>query len=338
MDWALLWFVLLGVLLAGYAILDGFDFGVGLLHLVAKDDHERRVMLNSIGPLWDGNEVWLVTFGGALFAAFPEAYATVFSGMYTAFMVVLGALIFRAVSIEFRSKFKGVLWRKIWDTVFTLASTTAPLVFGVGVGNAIAGVPLDSRGIMRASFLDLLTPYPLMMGIMVLLLFGTHGGLFLQLRTEGELKNRIRRWTWRLLYGFLITFVVVTGMTLVSYPNASENFKSFPLAFLVVVLMFLAVANIPRCLKTERHGQGFLSSASVIAALVFLLGMSLYPNLVVSSPVPENSLTIHNAASSVGTLKTMALFAAIGLPFVISYSAVVYWTFWGKVELNSHSY
>jgi cytochrome d ubiquinol oxidase subunit II len=158
------------------------------------------------------------------------------------------------------------------------------------------------------------------------------------MRTEGALKTRIRRWTWRLLGGFLIAFVVVTVMTLISYPNATDNFRSFPLAFVVVVLMFLAVANIPRCLNAQRYGQGFISSASVIAALVFLLGMSLYPNLVVSSPDPENSLTIHNAASSVTTLKTMALFAGIGLPFVISYSAVVYWTFWGKVELNSHSY
>lgn len=338
MDWPLFWFVILGVLLAGYAILDGFDFGVGILHPVARNDHERRLLINSIGPLWDGNEVWLVTFGGAMFAAFPEAYASIFSGMYTAFMVVLGALIYRACAIEFRGKIDRVWWRRTWDTVFTVASLTAPIVFGVGVGNAIAGLPLDQRGNIRASFFDLLTPYPILVGLLAVVLFALHGGLFLQLKTEGELRSRIRRLLWPLCLAFIGLFVVTTVATVVLHPRATEGFRQFPVGGIVPVLMFLAVANIPRCLKRGKDGWAFLSSCGVIAALVFQLGMALFPNLVVSEPNPEWSLTITAAASSETTLKIMALVVAIGLPFVLAYTGVVYWTFRGKVELNEHSY
>lgn len=338
MDWPLFWFVILGVLLAGYAVLDGFDFGVGILHPVAKTDHERRLLINSIGPLWDGNEVWLVTFGGAMFAAFPEAYASIFSGMYTAFMVVLGALIFRACAIEFRGKIDRGWWRRTWDTVFTLASLIAPVVFGVGVGNAIGGLPLDERGNIRASFVDLLTPYPLLVGLLAVVLFSLHGGLFLQLKTEGDLRVRIRRLLWPLCLTFIGLFVAATVATLVKHPHAAEGFRQFPFGGVVTVLMFLAVANIPRCLKHGKDGWAFLSSCGVIAALVFQLGMALFPNLVVSEPYPERSLTIAAAASSETTLKIMALVVAIGLPFVLAYTGVVYWTFRGRVSLDSNSY
>ncbi len=338
MDFAILWFVLLGVLLAGYAILDGFDFGVALLHPVARTDQERRIMINSIGPLWDGNEVWLVTFGGAMFAAFPEAYATVFSGMYEAFMLVLAALIFRAVAIEFRGKLHSHGWRRSWDWVFTIASCVASLTFGIGVGDAMAGVPLDERGILRASFLDLLGVYPLLTGILTIVMFAMHGGLYLQLKTEGDLRHRLRRWTWCGYCLFVVLFLLSTAVTLLWFPRATANFENFPAAWTVVVLMFLAVANIPRCLRSGRDGQAFLSSCCTIAALVFLFGVALFPNLVASTPNPDHSLTIRNAASSDTTLQIMALIAALGMPFVLAYSAVVYWTFRGPVKLDSTSY
>ena len=172
MDLQLIWFVLLGVLLIGYAILDGFDFGVGMMHLrVAKTDEEKRLVMNSIGPLWDGNEVWLVTFGGALFAAFPEAYATTFSAFYLPFHFLLVALIFRATALEFRSKHKSPVWRGVWDVAFMGASALAPLLMGTAVGNALVGLPIDEHGVFRGTTLDLLQPYPLSVGVLAATLF-----------------------------------------------------------------------------------------------------------------------------------------------------------------------
>jgi cytochrome d ubiquinol oxidase subunit II len=192
----IVWFFLLGVLLIGYAILDGFDLGVGIIHpFVAKGDQQRRITMNSIGPLWDGNEVWLVTFGGALFAAFPNAYATVFSGFYSAFMLLLFALIFRAVSLEFRSKVHNRFWRSIWDWCFFGASGVASLLFGVAGGNLIAGLAIDEGGDYTGTMLNQLwSPtagaYPLVVGLMTVALFAMHGGIYLYLKTEGELQER----------------------------------------------------------------------------------------------------------------------------------------------------
>jgi cytochrome d ubiquinol oxidase subunit II len=338
MDWHALWFVLLGVLLAGYAVLDGFDLGVGILHPVAKTDEERRILLNSIGPIWDGNEVWLVTFGGAMFAAFPEAYATVFSGYYFAFMAVLGALIFRAVSIEFRSKFPSAIWRKVWDGVFCTSSFLATLVFGVAVGSAMTGIPLDERGVFRGSFSEQIELYSLLTGVMTVAMFAMHGAIYLCLKTEGPLQERVFRWAWRGYFAFLAIYLLDTIVTLVQVPRATANFEHFPWAAIVVVLNLLAIANIPRCLRQGRFGGAFVSSACTIAGLVFLFGVALFPNLVTSNPAEANSLTIYNAASSATTLKIMSVIALIGMPFVLAYTIVVYWTFRGTVKLDKHSY
>src|SRR5262245_39529144 len=174
MDLHVVWFILLGVLLAGYAVLDGFDLGVGILHLLARTDEDRRLFINAIGPIWDGNEVWLVTFGGAMFAAFPNAYATVFSGFYVAFMALLFALIFRAVSIEFRSKMKSPAWRRAWDAGFFGSSVLASLLFGVAVGDSMIGIPLDPRGVFTGAVADLLNPYALFTGFTVIAMFAMH--------------------------------------------------------------------------------------------------------------------------------------------------------------------
>ena len=230
MDWASLWFVLLGILLAGYAVLDGFDLGVGMLHLVlARDDTERRLVLNSIGPLWDGNEVWLVTFGGALFAAFPEAYATAFSGFYLPFVLLLFALVFRAAAIEFRSKVRSPAWRSTWDGAFTAASLGAALLMGVTVGNLVWGVPLRD-GVMRAGLLELLHPYALLMGGMTVALFAMHGSLFLYLKTEGELQERVVPWMWRTFGVFNALYVLVTIATLVERPEVTLHLRAYPAA------------------------------------------------------------------------------------------------------------
>ena len=228
MDLNVIWFVLLGVLLAGYAVLDGFDLGVGMWHLGARGDEERRTVIATIGPIWDGNEVWLVTFGGALFAAFPEAYATIFSGFYAVFMLVLLALIGRAVALEFRSKTESAAWRRTWDVVFFASSALASLLFGVGVGNAMVGVPLNDRGIYLGGFWGLLDPYALLVGVMTVSLFLLHGAIYLHLKTHGPLQARAERWMrWSYAF-FLGMYVLVTAATLVAVPRAFAPFREHP--------------------------------------------------------------------------------------------------------------
>jgi cytochrome bd ubiquinol oxidase subunit II len=338
------WFVLLGVLLIGYAILDGFDLGVGLIHpFVAKGDRERRVVLNSIGPLWDGNEVWLVTFGGALFAAFPNAYATVFSGFYSAFMLLLFALIFRAVSIEFRSKVHNRFWRSIWDWCFFGASGLAALLFGVAGGNLIAGMAINEGGDYTGTMLNQLwSPtagaYPLVVGLMTVALFAMHGGIYLYLKTEGELQERTRRAVWSLFGIFLVLYIFATMYTLQAVPNATRNFEDAPWLWIVPVLNVLAIANIPRALSKDKPLYAFLSSSATIAALATLFAAAIFPNFVVSTTDAANSVNIWNARSSEKTLGIMLIIAVIGIPCVLSYTVAIYWTFRGKVKLDSSSY
>jgi cytochrome d ubiquinol oxidase subunit II len=338
MDLNLLWFILLGVLLTGYAILDGFDLGVGILHLCVKKDEDRRVLLNSIGPLWDGNEVWLVTFGGALFAAFPHAYATVFSGFYTAFMLLLFALILRAVSMEFRSKQDSPAWRQGWDVAFWLASSVATLLFGVAIGNAMRGMPIGADMEFKGTFFDLLHPYALLVGLLVVALFAMHGAIYLYLKTTGDLQRRVQGWIWKAFWVFLALYILTTLFTLVAVPLATRNFQSHPWAWGIAGMSALAVANIPRAVYHGRPGYAFVSSCGTIAGLVALLGVALLPELVHSSLNPDWSLDIYNAASSQKTLGIMAIIAALGMPFVLAYTGVIYWVFRGKVELGKFSY
>ena len=338
MDLNIIWFGILGVLLAGYAILDGFDLGVGIMHLFVKDDNERRLLMNSIGPLWDGNEVWLVTFGGALFATMPHAYATAFSGFYLAFMLLLCALIFRAVSMEFRSKSENITWRKLWDVSFFLASFLATFLFGVAVGNSILGMPIGADKEFAGTFFGLLTPYPLLVGILAVALFAMHGSIYLYLKTSGELQIKIKRWMWTTFWVFLGCYVLTSVVTLIKIPAVTKNFETMPLAWIAVVLNILAIANIPRAIYKEKPIYAFFSSCMTIGALVFLFGMALFPNLIVSSISPEYSLTIYNAASSQKTLGIALTIAIIGMPIVLTYTAIVYWVFRGKVELGKFSY
>lgn len=338
MDLNVIWFVLLGVLLAGYAVLDGFDLGVGILHLLGRDDSERRTFIATIGPIWDGNEVWLVTFGGALFAAFPEAYATVFSGFYVVFMLVLLALIARAVALEFRSKTDAPAWRATWDVVFCLGSVLATLLFGAGVGNAMRGVPLDERGVYAGGFLNLLNPYAILVGLLAVALFAMHGSIYLHLKTAGSLQERVERWMWRTYALFLAMYLLVTATTLLAVPRATGPFRTQPLAWLAVLLNVGAVLAIPYALARRWSGRAFVASCGAVGALVLLLGLALFPNLVTSHPGPQNSLTIYNASSSQATLRIMLLIAAIGMPFVLAYTSIIYWVFRGRVDISQAEY
>jgi cytochrome d ubiquinol oxidase subunit II len=333
-----IWFLLVGVLLTGYALLDGFDLGVGALHLLVKKDEHRRLLLNAIGPVWDGNEVWLVTGGGALFAAFPEAYATVFSGFYVAFFLFLAMLIFRAVSIDFRSKLPAAWWRSLWDVNFALGSVGAGFLIGVAMGNIVWGVPLDEQGELTIGFFDLLHPYALWMGVTTVALFMMHGAIYLHLKTEGELEEMIRGWIRPCIIFFVISYVMLSMATLLYVPHMTEHVRNNPWLFPLVVLSVLAIANIPREAFHERPGRAFLSSCAALILLMALFGLNAYPDLVHSRPHPEHSLTAYNAASSQTTLAIMLVIAGIGMPVVVGYTAAIYWIFRGKVKLSETSY
>jgi cytochrome d ubiquinol oxidase subunit II len=338
MDRATLWFYLVGVLFAGYAVLDGFDFGVGTLHLLHRGDEHRRLSLNSIGPVWDGNEVWLVTGGGALFAAFPEVYATVFSGFYLAFVLLLVALIFRAVAIEFRSKQPSGRWRQTWDVAFSVASAVAPLLMGVALGNVAMGIPLDADYEYAGTFLGLLNPYSLLVGCTTVALFAMHGAIYLVLKTEGEMRASAERLVRPTIVAFAILYVLVTMATLLYVPHMAERIKAHPLLFLLPTATMLAVANIPREIFHQRPGRAFLSSSVAIVLLMTLFGVGTFPNLVIASNDSALSLTVHNAASSAKSLGLMLVIATIGLPVVLSYTIAIYWMFRGKVQLGPTSY
>jgi len=338
MDLNTTWFILVAVLLAGYAILDGFDLGVGILHLFIKGDTERRLAMNAIGPVWDGNEVWLVTGGGALFAAFPEVYASAFSGFYTALMLLLVTLIFRAVAIEFRSKRPSPRWRQGWDIAFAAGSFGAALLMGVAFGNVAAGVPMDADHNITAGLLGLLNPYALLVGVTTVVLFAMHGAIYLVLKTDGEVQAQVRRWVRPLIIAFVVCYALTTTATLLWQQHLAARMFAQPVWFLVPVLTVLAVANVPREIFHGREFRAFLSSCAAIGLLVTLIGVGLYPNLLLAGNDPANSLTIVNGASSQKTLWIMLVIAIIGMPIVLAYTTVVYWVFRGKVRLEKSSY
>jgi len=332
-----IWFILLGVLLIGYAILDGFDLGVGALHLFAKTDEDRRIMINSIGPVWDGNEVWLITGGGAMFAAFPHVYATVFSGFYLAMMLLLVGLIFRAVSLEFRSKRPMKWWRDTWDIAFSVSSILIPLLMGVALGNIIIGIPVDQTKEYVGGFFNLLNPYALLFGITTVALFVMHGALYISMKTEGNLHEKTKIWARNSSIVFVILYIMTTISTLY-IPHMIAPFKQTPILAIFILLSMLTIANISRTIRLSNYKDAFLSSSLSIAILMILVGIGLHPNLVISTLDPAFNLTIYNAASSQKTLGIMLTIALIGMPLVIVYFSVIYRVFRGKVKLDSTSY
>jgi cytochrome d ubiquinol oxidase subunit II len=338
LDLNTIWFILIGVLFTGYAMLDGFDLGVGALHLFLKKDEDRRIMLNAIGPVWDGNEVWLVTGGGALFAAFPDVYATVFSGFYMAFVLLLVALIFRAVAIEFRSKQPMRWWRQMWDVGFSAGSVVSSLLIGVAMGNIAWGIPLDERGEYTGTFWGLLGPYPLMLGVTTVSLFMMHGAIYALMKTEGALNDLLRSWINHAIIFFIICYAVTTMATLIYVPHMADRVRSNPWLFSIALVNMLAVANIPREIHNNCDWRAFISSCVAMIALMGLFGLEMYPNLVLSNPDVAHSLNVYNAASSHKTLGIMLTIALTGVPVVLAYTVSIYWIFRGKVKLNKMSY
>ena len=338
MDLNIIWFLLVAVLIIGYAILDGFDFGVGILHLFSKNETEKRKSINSIGPVWDGNEVWLLTGGGALFAAFPPVYATVFSGFYLAFMLLLLALIFRAVSFEFRGKVESDNWRKFWDWSFGLGSLLPAILFGVAIGNILRGIPIDANGHFTGSFFTLLNPYSILIGLLSLVLFVMHGSIYLALKTEGDQQKRMKKIAPRLWIGFIVLYILSTLYSIFEAKYLFENLLGNPLFWILFIVLLLAIIYIPIAINSNRFGRAIFASSVTIAMMIGLIGISLFPNMVTSSIDPAFSLTIYNASSTERTLLTMLIIALVGMPLVIGYTIFIYRKFKGKVVIDEFSY
>jgi cytochrome bd ubiquinol oxidase subunit II len=334
-----IWFVLFVAIVAGYLILDGFDMGVGtLLVPAARNDEERRILLNSIGPIWDGNEVWLVLAGGVLFAVFPLAYASLFSGLYLAFMLVLFVMILRTVAMEFRSKETSPRWRSLWDAVFGLASAGLALLLGVAFGNVLSGVPLNADGNISVSLLALLSPFALLVGVTTIAMFAMHGSLYLVMKTEGDLNARIRRWVPRLMVTFFALNTAVVVAMLLNHHQITSRYVElvWPVTFPAGALVSILLAY--RYVRQGREFLAFVASGATIALLVVSGAVGMFPNLIVSTTDAANNLTIYNAASQDNTLVVCLIVALIGMPFVLLYTGGVYWFFRGKTRVDSHGY
>lgn len=334
-----IWFSAFVILLTGYAILDGFDLGVGMLHLFAKEDAERRTMLNTIGPVWDGNEVWLVTAGGALFAGFPAVYATFCSAFYGPVMLLLGGLIFRAVAIEFRSKRPMAWWRWMWDILFSTASFVIALGLGMVVGALIHGIPLNDQKEFIGDYTSYINPYSLLVGFFAVALFNMHGSIYVLMKTEGVLHDKMRARVNPAIIFFIILYAFTTVATLIYQPHMSEAIQARPMFFIIAAINMLAIANIPREINRGLDYRAFACSCVNIMCLLALFGVGTYPNAIRASNDPANlSLTIWNSASSTTTLEILLLIAVIGIPLVVSYTIAIYWIFHGKVKMDSSSY
>ena len=333
MDLETLWFFLIAVLWAGYFLLEGFDFGVGmLLPFVPRDDAERSAQLRTIGPVWDGNEVWLVVAAGATFAAFPEWYATMFSGFYLALLLVLLFLIIRVVSFEWRSKSETPGWRALWTWANTIGSTGAAFLWGVGLSCLVYGTPLDSDGDYAGTFWDLFGPYTVFVGIGVVVLFAFHGATFLTLRTEGDLRARSEHAARRLaIPGFVLPAALLVWTVVVALDsNDKDLFPPVLPAAIGIVALGLALFF----LFSGRSGSAFAMTGLGAVSVVATLFTSLYPRVMVSSPEFQNSLTVDGAASSHYALTVMSVVALVLVPVVLAYQGWTYYVFRRRVGLE----
>jgi cytochrome d ubiquinol oxidase subunit II len=326
-----LWFVLWGLLWGVYFMLDGFDFGAGMLRLfVTREEKDREVSLAAIGPVWNGNEVWLITAGGATFAAFPGTYASMFSFLYVPMLLILFSLIIRGVSIEFRNKDEGRRWRANWDRLLALTSFTAPLVLGLGFGNIFQGLRFDSTG-YHGTFWQLFNPYGLLTAIFFVLLFLQHGALWLVYKTEGELAARSARWADILWFVVLIVaavFLAFTGFATRLY----DNYLAHPGWILVPVMAVAALVAVKLFQARSRPLRAFLASCAVILLVFATALVGLYPNLIPSRMDAAASLTIVNSSSGPYTLRLMAVVALVFVPLVVVYQLFVYRFFRSKTR------
>ncbi len=339
LDYPTWWYLVIGGLFSGYAILDGFDFGAGAWHLFFKKEKSRRIALNAVGPVWDGNEVWLVIGGGALFAGFPVMYATFFSALYVPFMLFLLFIIFRAIAIEFRGKEPMQWWKNLWDVSYSVSSIMLAFLLGVVLGNLLQGIAVGPKYLYQGSgFFEFLNPYALLVGATTLSLFMAHGAIYLLLKTEGRLFAKLTILLKKAMIVFMVLFGVTTLYTLLYIPHLSDDFSEHPILFLVPLLVFLSIANVPRLAAKRRFKLAFFFTSLTIAFSLVLVAVELYPTLLISTVAPEHSIDIYEAAASSKSLEIMLTIVAIGTPLVLGYTIFVYRTFKGKVKLDETSY
>jgi cytochrome bd ubiquinol oxidase subunit II len=326
-----LWFIAIAVLWAGYFVLEGFDFGVGtLLPFLGRDDLDRRVMINTIGPVWDGNEVWLLTAGGATFAAFPAWYAAMFSAFYLPLLLVLVALIIRGVAFEYRGKRDHPRWRAGWDAAIFLGSLVPALLWGVAFGNVLHGIPIDAAGHFTGNFFTFLNPYALLGGVTTLALFTLHGALFLALKTTDELRARVARTATAAGFVAIAAGAAFLALTELSYRASATSGAGIASVGCAALAAAALIGGVLAGLR-GREGSAFAASAVAIAAATAALFTALYPRVLPSTLSPAFSLTTANAASAAPTLAVMTVVACIFLPFVLAYQAWTYWVFRKRV-------
>jgi len=331
-------FLVIGAVFSGYAILDGFDLGAGTVHLFLRKEESRRIALNAIGPVWDGNEVWLVIGGGTLFAGFPKVYATLLSAFYTPFILFLVLLILRAIAIEFRSKETMLWWRKLWDITYSVSSMLVGFTLGVVLGNVVVGIPIDQNMIYKGGLLDIFNPYAILTGLTVVALFALHGSVYLVMKTEAKLADRLD--TISKIAGMLFTicYVSLTIATLMFVPHVLEDFKEIPVLFAIPVITLLLLLNERRLIVRKKYWLAFMTSATLTSLLLVTLAIGLYPNLLISNIDSAFSLTIANSAASQKSLGIILTFVMIGAPLVLIYTIFLFRTFRGKVVLDDMSY
>ncbi|WP_233010447.1 cytochrome d ubiquinol oxidase subunit II [Rheinheimera faecalis] len=363
-----IWWLLVGVLLIGFAVTDGFDMGVGaLLKVIGRDDTERRILINAVAPHWDGNQVWLITAGGALFAAWPPVYATAFSGFYLAMMLTLAALFLRPIGFDYRSKLDNAEWRSNWDWALTAGSAIPPIIFGVAFGNLLQGVPFHFDDLLRiyytGSFWALLNPFALLVGVLSLLMFINQGACYLQMKTEAPLRQRAEAvslisatlaavlfiaagvWLASAGMGYKVTSLIdsnainsaVTKTVEVSSGAWFSNYETYPLLWIFPVLGVAAFLLSAFCSKLAKGWQAFVASSLALTGVIMTAGVSMFPFIMPSSSMPNHSLTMWDATSSELTLKIMFVVACIFVPIILAYTAWCYWKMWGRLNRNSIS-
>lgn len=333
-----LWYVVFIASIYAYAALDGFDLGVGCLHLFAKNDDERRIFMNAIGPVWDSNSLWVVITGGVLLSGFPPAFSELLSALYIPMMLLIFCFTYRACAIEFRSKIVHKRWRSFWDVIFFLASFGMAFGLGVVTANLIQGLPINEKGEFIKDLSALFTPYSIAVGFFIVLLFMVHGSLYLTIKTQGAIHERLKKWNYRLFTCFVVFWAFINAVTPIYEEHVTKVMHDKPAFYPFAFIGLLGLIALYRNIKREFYGWAFISSGIVILSLVLLYALGTFPNLVRSSVNDAYSLTIYNSSSTLFTLKILLGMACAGVPLFLMYISYAYRVFRGKVELDTMSY
>ena len=333
-----LWAIVLLIAVMKYTVLDGFDLGVGALHLCTPKDIERRMMLSAIGPVWDGNEVWLVVVIGGLWAGFPSAYAAIFSTFYIPMMFLIFGLIFRAVSIEFRSKLESMVWRTFWDWTFSIASIILILALGLIIGNLITGIPVDEKGVFKIDFFEQIHSFSLLVSITTLALFCLHGCCYLELKTQGALQAKVYQWGRVCFLFFFVSYLATSLASIVWAPDMVQRIIQRPELWIIAIVNLLIIIALGRSQLKKKAGRSFLLSSLNIMFLLLVYAFGNFPILLKANNDLDASLTIYNSSSSTYTLVILLIIACVAVPLVIGYTTHIYRVFKAKVDENSLIY